>query len=128
MTFFQRFKRYLFGIAIGVILTGVFFKDRGNLFTSWLPENVVLNSIKENRVDLSDKASCQFEYYRLQNSDIEALLEEGDVVFSESQVDRKPYVYSIYSENEKFNYQIQMNKELSVILEIKGEMSAPNCD
>jgi len=128
MTVFQRFKRFLFGVAIGVILTGVFFKERANVFTSWLPENVVLNKIKESQVDLSDKASCQRDFYKIVNGDIEELLENGDVVFSESQVKVKPYVYTIYSEDDRFKYQIEMQKDLSIILDIEDESTPANCD
>jgi len=113
MTFFQRFKRFLFGVAIGVLLTGIFFKDRANFLTSWWPENVVLREFSETEIILSDKAQCQFQYYQLDNTDVAKLLEDGDVVFSESQVKEKPYVYSIYTEDDKYNYRIEKGKEVN---------------
>ncbi len=127
MTFFQRLKRFLFGVAIGVILTGVFFKDRLSVFTSWLPANVIKNNIKDSSVFLSDKADCQFAAYALTMSDVDELLEEGKVDFSESQTKIKPYSYTIYSEDRKYTYVIEMRKEQSEILEISSDSFKPDC-
>ena len=128
MTFFQRFKRFLFGVAIGVVLTGVFFKDRLSVFTSWLPANVVKNNIKDSKVILSDKADCQFVAFGLTDDDVDELLEEGKVDFSESQVKNKPYSYVIYSEDRQYTYVIEMRKDESEILEITNSSSHPDCE
>ncbi len=128
MTFFQRFKRYLIGIAIGIILTGVFFKDRLSVFTSWLPGNIVKKEIYQSLIIYSDKATCQMSLFQISNKDFEEGLLEAKVVFSESSVRTTPRIYSLVSEDGKYKYYVQIEETQSTILSVSGDKGAGKCD
>ncbi|MFT4661799.1 MAG: hypothetical protein ACI8XB_002080 [Patiriisocius sp.] len=128
MSFFQRFKRYLIGVAIGVVLSGVFFKERLSVFTSWLPENVIKNTLKDANLLISKKANCQLDAYQLEEKIVDEVLDNGDVDFSQSQVDVKPYEYIIITNDNKYNFRFKVERDKNELLEIIGLKETTECD
>ena len=62
------------------------FKDRK--LTNWTPQNQVIIEIEENSLIISESNDCRFNCAGLESlADIKSFLKEGDVNFSESNVE-----------------------------------------
>lgn len=89
--FKDRLKYYIIGILIGLILTYIFFGNRG---CAWLPENRVKNMIAEKEILVGDSVKFLMECSGVDHNDIYRLLEdEGDVNFSKSKTREYPKIY-----------------------------------
>ena len=98
MTLFQRFKRYLFGVLLGLILVYFFFGDRGEVLTAWMPNERVLKRLRETKLILPDSVQCQLKCFQLDTTAVSTLLDEGDVLFAESDTQSEPKVYRVQFE------------------------------
>lgn len=127
MNFWQRLLRFGFGVLIGLALTGVFFSDRPNVFTSWLPGNVVKKQLRENPLKWSDKAKCLYEAYGLKEKEFTDLLKNGKVQFSESQTKERPYRYQVRSSDRTYFYQFTTYKDSTILADIHSDIKT-NCE
>ncbi len=95
MNFPQRLKRFMFGVLIGVLLSAFFFRDKLDLFTSWLPGNVVKTRVEDSyRYELK-KTDCLLNCYSLSWDSLMVLVDDGDVDFGRSKRDEEPKEYQI---------------------------------
>ena len=92
MKIIKRFQYYGIGLLIGLMLTFVFFQNRG---CSWLPENRVKNAILDNVVVFSQSEELTPE----QKEDYFLLLNNGDVKFGLSKKDGEPKLYFLKGED-----------------------------
>jgi len=77
-----RFKNYLIGFGIGLILVYVFFSGRlGN----WFPNDRVLLRLSSNPYEFTERTNCLMECYRIVENDLSLFLETGDVNFADSE-------------------------------------------
>ncbi len=96
MNFFKRFRSYLIGVILGMLVVVVVFKDKANLFTSWLPENRVLLEISEKKLITTPKSACQLQCLGKTAADIKTrLLEKTSVEFAKSDTHSKPKKYCL---------------------------------
>lgn len=94
MSFWRRFRTYLVGVGLGLVLVYVFFGDRD--FYSWTPEGRVLLAIDSSEVSISKIAECQLACLKIDSDSLQRLMDESTVDFSESETDKKPCpVYKI---------------------------------
>lgn len=98
MTLFQRFKRYLFGVLLGLILVYFFFGDRGEVLTAWMPNERVMKRLRETKLILPDSMQCRLDCFQLDSTAVNTLLEDGDVLFAESDTQSEPKVYRVQFE------------------------------
>ena len=107
----KRFQYYGIGLGIGLLMTFIFFQNRG---CSWLPENRVKNAILENVIVLkkSDIAAIEAQGYTVDN--FIQLLNNGDVKFGLSKRDGEPKYYFLQSktkEGKEIKAQFELRKD-----------------
>lgn len=128
MGFWRRFRTYLVGVGLGLLLVYVFFGDRD--FYSWTPEGRVLLAIDSSEVTISALAKCQLSCLQIDQDSLQRLMDNATVDFSESETSKKPCpIYKIkHIGNEgvlNLEWEVCENKE-KVKLMIVG--SAKDCD
>jgi hypothetical protein len=105
MGFWRRFKLFLLGVGLGLILVMVFFGSRD--WTSWTPESRVLTAIDSSEVSLSKRAQCQFECLSITNESLKEIQAVAKVNFKESNTQADPCpVYRLESSFEGRSYQL----------------------
>ncbi|MBI3238642.1 MAG: hypothetical protein HYZ43_07380 [Flavobacteriia bacterium] len=93
--FLRRLKFYGFGFGIGIIFVFFFFQNRG---CTWLPSNRVKNTILGRVLVTSDKDKQLFHSKGLNEDEVVAFLNDGDVDFGKSKKEGNPKVYSVTKE------------------------------
>ncbi len=58
MTFFQRFKRFLISLLIGILLSVAFFNDKVGVLTGWTPTNRVKARVIESYYTPDATSDC----------------------------------------------------------------------
>lgn len=95
----RRLKYYGIGFGIGCVFVFFFFQNRG---CSWLPSNRVKNAIMDRVIVVSDSVSELLEEKGLSDDDLIQVLNDGDVLFGESDKDNDSKVYVIEKDGAKF--------------------------
>lgn len=128
MRFFQRLKYYGIGLGIGLVVTFVFFGNRG---CGWLPQNRVLEHIAQSAILRSDSVECILSCYKITDQDIYQTLSDGDVMFSESNTQSDPKLYIIEgkrkSDQSKFKLVFKY-RERDTASVIDGVVGSEKCD
>ncbi len=94
MNLFKRFRSYIIGVVLGMLVVMIVFKDKANLFTSWLPENRVLQDLTDKKMFTTPKADCQLKCLGKTDKDLQqAFLSTTSVEFSQSQPQASPKQY-----------------------------------
>lgn len=125
MTFWKRFRYYMIGVTIGLVVSFFFFRGRG---CAWLPENRVKNELVSSIILYSDDIKCQMSCNELTDEDIFKILDDGSVLFSESKPNETPKIYILEGESvkgNKFKMEISIKDSISQILSIGKEVK---CD
>ncbi|MEQ8909192.1 MAG: hypothetical protein RIC95_08365 [Vicingaceae bacterium] len=105
MGFWRRFRLFLIGVGLGLILVMVFFGSRD--WTSWTPESRVLTAIDSSEVRISERAECQLACLELNEERFTKLKAASSVNFKESNVKADPCpVYRLESSMEERDYQL----------------------
>ncbi len=112
-TFLRRLKFYGIGFGIGIIFVVFFFQNRG---CAWLPGNRVKNTILDRVLVISDKTANEFQAKGLTKKDAIAALNDGSVLFGESDKNNDSKVYVIEHEGHKFLFTLPYE---SFITEVK---------
>jgi len=107
MNLFQRFKRFLFGVLIGIGLVFFFFSNRSETLKSWTPNERVMKRLRETKLILPDSLQCRLQCVQLDSLAITALLEDGNVRFRRSETKREPKIYRV--DFEEHNPPIQLS-------------------
>jgi len=85
MSFARRIRLFIIGILIGsLVVWGFLF--RGRTFPAWTPEGRVLEALHEYPIRISSEARCVLNCNNITDEDILALIADGDVLFSESDI------------------------------------------
>ena len=85
MSFARRIRLFIIGILIGsLVVWGFLF--RGRTFPAWTPEGRVLEALQEHPIRISSEARCMLNCNHITDDDILALIADGDVLFSESDI------------------------------------------
>ncbi|MBX7094711.1 MAG: hypothetical protein K1X56_08325 [Flavobacteriales bacterium] len=126
MKFWQRFRYYLIGVSIGLIASVFFFQNRG---CGWLPQNRVLDKISNSVITRTDSMKCVMECHGITDEDVFHLLQYGDVLFSESNVQTTPRMYVISAErlNDEKEYKLAFILHDTTTL-ISGVISSEKCN
>jgi hypothetical protein len=85
MSFARRIRLFIIGILIGsLVVWGFLF--RGRTFPAWTPEGRVLEALQEHPIRITSEARCMLNCNKITDDDILALIADGDVLFSESDI------------------------------------------
>lgn len=96
MNLFQRFKRYLFGVLLGLILVFFFFGDRSELLTAWMPNERVMKRLRETRLEIPDSVKCRLNCFELDSAKVAELIsDDGNVRFAKSETREEPILYRV---------------------------------
>lgn len=128
MSFWRRFRTYLVGVGLGLVLVYVFFGDRD--FYSWTPEGRVLLAIDSSQSSLSNLAICQLACLEINEDSLQRLMDDATVDFSESETQKDPCpVYTIKHISNKgvlnLKWEVCESEQKVNLLMIK---STQNCD
>ena len=112
MSFARRIRLFIIGILIGsLVVWGFLF--RGRTFPAWTPEGRVLEALQEHPIRISSEARCMLNCNQISDDDILALIADGDVLFSESDIrgkDIPEYVVEGRGKNQKL-YKMKFRSE-----------------
>lgn len=128
-TFWRRFRTYLVGVGLGLLLVYIFFGDRD--FSFWTPEGRVLTAIDSSDLTISSKVLCQLECLQLADEDWRNLLNNASVDFSKSATRKKPCPeYQLVSLTEKDSYQMlwQVCEYDEIVTFLNIERTGKACD
>ncbi|PIE87173.1 MAG: hypothetical protein CSA03_01640 [Bacteroidetes bacterium] len=112
-TFLRRLKFYGIGFGLGLVFVFFFFQNRG---CSWLPGNRVKNTILDRVMVVSDETIQAFEEKGLTKEIAFDALNDGDVLFTESDKNNDSKVYAVEYEGHKFLYTLPYE---SFVTEVK---------
>lgn len=84
-----RFALYGFGFAIGILIV-FFFLGGKNASCNWLPNDRMLNIIRQKQLSLSEQVREQLKTTETDSLDIMQILTDGDIDFSKSKVKNEP--------------------------------------
>lgn len=105
MTFWRRFRLFLIGVGLGLIVVYAFFGNRD--LDNWTPQSRVLNGIDSAEVKLSDRAVCQLKCLSLEDEDLKEIKAAAKANFSESNVQKEPCpVYRLESQWRERDFQL----------------------
>lgn len=128
MNFGKRLRYYAIGLLMGLVVSFMFFKNRG---CAWLPGNRVMDAISSSFILRSDSIHCIMKCNSISDDDMYNMFYNGDVLFSESKVDietEKVYVLQgerIESKTE-FKIAFLIKDTISIITNIPNA-TACNC-
>jgi hypothetical protein len=95
----RRIQIYAFGFFLGSIVVYVtLIRDRDRDLGSWLPENRVKAEIKEKFY--ASQNECMLNCFDIDSLGFIDMIDEGDVVFSESDVSAVPRSYAFHRNDE----------------------------
>ena len=126
MSFARRIRLFITGILLGsLVVWGFLF--RGRTFPAWTPEGRVLEALQEHPIRISSEARCLLDCNHIADEDILALIADGDVLFSESDIrgkDIPEYVVEGKGKNQKL-YKMKFRSEYLTTLLI-SILPSPN--
>ena len=126
MSFARRIRLFITGILLGsLVVWGFLF--RGRTFPAWTPEGRVLEALQEHPIRISSEARCLLDCNHIADEDILALIADGDVLFSESDIrgkDLPEYVVEGKGKNQKL-YKMKFRSEYLTTLLI-SILPSPN--
>lgn len=99
MRFTRRLKLFLIGFAIGLLMVFLFFGERSEILTNWMPNARVIDRLQASTDEISETALCQFECYGIEKDSLKNLISKGDINFKESLTQQKPLIYLVEVEN-----------------------------
>jgi len=103
MTFWRRFRLYLLGVGLGLLLVFIFFGERD--WTAWTPQGRVLLAIDSSAQSYSSRVRCQLQCLELDSVDLASIQDLATVDFSESSPQKKPCpVYRLRSDYAEHQY------------------------
>ena len=85
----KRFTFYGFGFFLGLVLV-FFFLGGKKASCNWLPNDRILNIIKQKKLSFSDAVQNSLQSSKIDSLDIMEVLNSGDIDFSKSQVKNEP--------------------------------------
>mgnify|MGYP001195538862 CR=1 FL=1 len=114
----KRFTLYGSGFVLGILMV-FFFLGGKRASCNWLPNDRILNIIRQKQINLNEEVRNQLNEIGSDSLDIYRMLENGDVDFSKSRVKNDPCrLYWIQGEGEQ--------KELVITVEVCDSVATVN--
>jgi hypothetical protein len=85
----QRFTLYGIGFAMGIVIV-FFFLGGKRASCNWMPNDRILNIIERKQLRYGDQIEQNLKEAEADSLDIRAILKNGDIDFSKSQVKNEP--------------------------------------
>jgi hypothetical protein len=114
----KRFTLYGSGFVLGILMV-FFFLGGKRASCNWLPNDRILNIIRQKQINLNEEVRNQLNEIGSDSLDIYRMLENGDVDFSKSRVKNDPCrLYWIQGEGEQ--------KQLVITVEVCDSVATVN--
>ncbi|MEN8927259.1 MAG: hypothetical protein ABF242_00240 [Flavobacteriales bacterium] len=126
MSIWKRIRVYAVGFGIGLIITSYFFGDRGgcNIF----PGKDVKKNIMTTKFNTSEYLDCKLVCNGFTANSIVDIIVNGDVIFSESDVQSKPREYVLRLDDKKLVFAVDPRHYEPTYLIDDFEKDCGNCD
>lgn len=127
MNFWSRFRYYLIGVTLGIVISFFFFRGRG---CAWLPENRVKNELLESVILYTGEMECALDCNNLTEADIYELFNSGDVLFDESEPNEETKIYVLEGESaagKKFKVAFKLKDTISQLYKIIDGVDPGSC-
>lgn len=111
-SFIRRLKFYGIGFGLGLIFVIFFFQNRG---CSWLPGNRVKNMVLERVMVVNDETAEAFAKKGLTKNDAIAALNDGSVLFGDSDKQNESKVYAVEHEGNTFLFTLPHESFISEV-------------
>lgn len=136
MSFWKRFRMYLLGVGLGVVLVYLFFgkEKTENALWGWLPKNAIKKEmtsydLKFNHRQISCFNDCSS--VKVDSLSLFNVLKHGDVDFSLSDTRKFPKKYVFNNDNQslKFTFikQDSLNQSILIKIENQDNIECKNC-
>ena len=126
----RRIRVYVFGIALGCVMSYFFLQRGEHDFTFWLPEQRVLTEISDS-LTYSPEAECYLECYSIDKKSILKIINDGDVNFGKSATKSKPKIYQVEGESisgQRLYFKAKMLPKRAEIIKVQVVDSSLKCD
>ena len=118
----KRLKYYGVGFGFGIIFVVFFFQNRG---CSWLPSNRVKNTILDRVLVIDESTEKQMLKMNLSTDDVVQVLNDGDILFNESDKNREHKCYIIEKEGVTYAFTLPAESFISqVFVDVKNEVKS----
>lgn len=128
MNFSNRLKFYVFGLGIGILISYMFFGNRG--CGKWLPGNRVKSAIMDFQWLSNSQTDCQLSVLNFYPSKLASFIENSSVDFNKSQTDTDPRIYHLNSENQEIIFAVSFTDSTVFVNSFGGSLKskASSCD
>ncbi len=109
-SFKRRLKYYGIGFGLGLIFVFFFFQNRG---CSWLPSNRVKNAVLDRLIVVSEDTEEKLKEKGISTDELIGALDDGDVIFAESDKDGESKVYVIEKDGVKYAFSLPYESFIS---------------
>lgn len=131
----RRLRIYGFGLLLGVVMAWALFLRGRNTknYTAWTPNNRILEEIRlDQTLEKSDMFWCQMKCIGFSSIEYDQLVNDGNVNFGKSQVEKWPRTYQVELETESngtliIEYSKTENKHFTII-NVSKEGAQVSCD
>lgn len=125
MGFWKRLRVYIIGFGLGLLLTYMFFGNRG--CGGWLPGNRVKASITESNFLMTQNMNCRMETANFTLDSLVQFIVKSDVVFSKSDVKGNPKTYYLTDGVKVINFVLDSEESIAYMVDLPIENYA-QCD
>ena len=98
----RRFKLFFIGMFLGTLAVILFFGDRLELFSSWMPNDRVLLRLRQTELKMTEHAKCLMDCFQIERKHIDKIMNEGNVDFKESKTQEDPLIYLVRHKGKDF--------------------------
>lgn len=98
----RRFKLFFIGMFLGTLAVILFFGDRLELFSSWMPNERVLLRLRQTELKMTEHARCLMDCYKIERKHIDKIMNAGDVDFKNSKPQEDPLIYIVKQSENNF--------------------------
>lgn len=136
MTFWKRFRMYLLGVGMGIVLVYLFFgkEKTENALWGWLPKNTVKKEMLSydlmyNKEQINCFNNCSS--IKVDSISISEVLKNGNVDFSLSDTRKFPKKYVFFNQEESMSFtflkQDTLNQSILINIDNKEKLDCKNC-
>ena len=114
MNFGNRLKFYMLGIGMGVIISYMFFGNRG--CGGWLPGNRIKAAILDFEWMSNNAIDCQLNTLSFSSDSLISFIEKSSVNLNKSTTDTDPRVYNLSNKQAELNFAVSFTDSVAYVL------------
>jgi len=129
----RRIRIFLISVVFGILLSYLLiFQGKDSNYLGWTVNNRVLEDIKAKPLAVNSKTACLLDCHKIRQWDINKLLDDGEVILSESSPREDPRKYVLEyddTDREPFKLFFALEKDSSRVIALlfPTDHNACNC-